>query len=186
MTTNEKIMQHYKLIYLILKELHCNMNEEEFFFYGLMGLYNGIATYDSTKGIKETTYFSRCIKNSILARFNYKTRKKRDIIKNEISINTPIDENHTIEDILVNDINVEEEIIKKEQLESIYKALESMRDTKYKKYICDYFGINCKPLKTYQMAKKYGVSHQNISQSIKQGIKKLRKKVLKEYERKNK
>ena len=187
MTTNDKILKHYKLIYLIMNELHCDRkDEEEYFFYGLMGLYKGIKNYDETKEIKETTYYSKCIKNEILVRFNYKTRKKRNNVKNEISINTRIDDTHTIEDILVSDIDIEQEIRKKEQLESIYKALESMRDTKYKKYICDYFGIDCKPLKTYQMAKKYGVSHQNISQSIKQGIKQLKKKVKKEYEKKNK
>lgn len=187
MTTNDKILKHYKLIYLIMNELHCyKNNEDEYFFYGLMGLYRGIKSYDSSKGIKETTYYSRCIKNEILARFNYKTRKKRNNVKYEISINTPIDENHTIEDILVSDIDIEEELIKKEQLECIYKALEDMKDTKYKKYICDYFGVNCKPLKTYQIAEKYNVTHQNISQSIKQGIEYLKKKVKKEYEKQDK
>ncbi len=183
---NETILKHYKLIYKVIRDLHCEYkDEEEYFFYGLMGLYDGINTYDNSKQ-KETTYYYKCIKHSILTYFRYKTCKKRDFKKNELSINTPINETHTIEDTLVSDYDLEEEIIKKEQLECIYKSLEEMKDTKCKKYICDYYGINCKPLKMPQMAKKYNVSAQNISQSIKQGIEVLKKKVEKEYEKKNK
>ena len=108
---NEKIINNYKLIYLIMNELHCDRkDEEEYFFYGLMGLYNGIKNYDESKGIKETTYFTRCIKNSIIARFKYNSGKKRDIRKHEISINTPISKTHTIEDVLVSDVDIEKEM----------------------------------------------------------------------------
>lgn len=187
MTTNEKIMKHYKLIYLIMNELHCNRNDEdEYFFYGLMGLYKGIKSYNSTKGIKETTYYSRCIKNEILIRFNYKTREKRNIRKHEISISTPLSDTHTIEDILISNINIEEEIIKQEQLELIYKTLNEAKNSRFKQYLYEFYGINQPKKKLREIALKHGVSVHNVSISIKQGIKRIRKKVLEEYYGKNK
>ena len=184
---NEKIINNYKLIYVIMNELHCDKkDEEEYFFYGLMGLYKGIKNYDATKEIKETTFYTRCIKNEILARFNYKTRKKRDIRRNEISINTPISKTHTIEDVLVSDVDIEKEIIKKEQLELLYKALNETKNTQYKQYILDFYGINRPKKKLCEIALKYDVDIHNVSMSIRQGIKYLRKKVKKEYEKESK
>lgn len=187
MTTNEKIMKHYRLIYLIINELHCNRNDEdEYFFYGLMGLYNGINTYNSTKGIKETTYYSRCIKNAIIMQFNYKSRAKRNNKKYEISINTPLSDTHTIEDILVSNINIEEEIIRKEQLELIYKTLNEARNSRFKQYLYEFYGINQPRKKLKEIALKHGVSEHNVGTSIKQGIERIRKKVLEEYYGNNK
>lgn len=185
---NEKILQYYDLIYKVMNDLHCKTDEEtqdEMFFEGLMGLYRGIETYKNEGNAKELTYYYICIRNAITTRFNYNSRTKRDIV-NTISLETPIYGGLVIADIIKDNMNLDKDIIKKEQLECIYKALEDMKDTQYKKYICDYYGINGEPLKTYQLAEKYGVSHQNISQSMKRGLKILKKKVKKEYEKQNK
>lgn len=181
---NKKIMEHYKLIYKVINNLKANRGNEiqnEYFFYGLMGLYNGIKTYDKTKGFKESTYYYNCIKNEIMKYWVYKTRNKRDIQKNEVSINTPISETHTIEDTLISDVDIEEDLIKKEQLELIYKTINEHKSTKFKQYICEFYGINQSPKKIKEIALKHGVAAHNVSASIKQGIKIIRKKVEKEY-----
>jgi len=187
MIINEKILEHYKLIYLIMNELHCNRDdEEEYFFYGLMGLYKGINTYDPTKGIKETTYYSRCIKNEILARFTYKSYKRRNHKKYEVSLNTQLCDDVTIEDTLVSNIDIEQMIIQKEQLDLIYKVLNESRNTRFKQYLHEFYGINQPRKKLKEIAFKYGVTEHNVSTSIRQGIERIRKKVLEEYYGKNK
>ena len=185
MTTNEKILKHYRLIYLIMNELHCE-DWDEYFFYGLMGLYKGISTYDSAKGIKETTYYTRCIKNEILIRFNYESCQRRNHRKNEISMNTPLCDDVTIEDTLVSNIDIEETIIQKEQLDLIYKALNKARNSRYKQYLYEFYGINQPRKKLKEIALKHGVTVHNVSMSIKLGIERIRKKVLEEYYGNNK
>ena len=182
---NETILKHYNLIYKVIRDLHCELkDEEEYLFYGLMGLYNGIKTYDSTKQ-KESTYYYKCIKYSILSHFRYKTSKKRDVKKNELSINTPVNDTHTIEDTLVSDYNLEEEIIKKEQWDLIVKILTETKDTLWKTYICEFYGINQEPMTYKEIAKKHNINIHAVSSSIIQGVQKLKKKVIKEYEKRN-
>lgn len=185
---NEKIEQYYKLVYKVMKDLHCDRDDEkqdDYFFHGLMGLYNGIKTYNPGSSAKEITYYYVCIKNAITVKFKSNSYKKRNTFQ-EVSLETPIFESLTLKDILQSDLDLEQELIKKEQIECIYKVLNKMKNTCYKKYILDYYGINRPPLKTYQMALKYGVSHQNISQGLKNGLKRLKKKVKREYEKSKK
>lgn len=174
---NDKILKHYKLIYIAMNKLHCNLqDEEEYFFYGLMGLYKGIQTYKPGK-YKETTYYYACIKNEIMRYFGYKTRNKRNTYRHEISLNTPLDEKHTIEDVLVSDLNIEEDYIKKEQYELVVNTLNKMKDTKWKQYICEFYGIGQPAMNIKEMSLKYGIKPHAIQSSILQGIRKIRKRI---------
>lgn len=185
---NEKIEQYYKLIYKVMNDLHCNREEEkqdDYFFHGLMGLYNGVKSYKPETKVKETIYYYVCIKNAIIVKFHSNSARKKTAIQ-EVSLETPICDSLTLKDILQSDLDLEEELIKQEQLECIYKVLNKMENTRYKQYIIDYYGIYNEPLNSYQIALKYGVSHQNISQSLKNGLKRLKKKVKREYEKSKK
>ena len=183
---NEKILNNYKLIYVIMNELHCDKkDEEEYFFYGLMGLYKGIKNYDATKEIKETTFYTRCIKNEILARFNYKTRKKRDIRKYEISINTPISKTHTIEDTLVSDTDLENDLLKQERIEILHKAINKLKNKAYMTLLLEFYGINQEPMKIREIALKHHKQEHNVRRTIHRGLDNLRKIIEEEYEREN-
>ena len=184
---NEKIEQYYMLIYKVMNDLHCCREEEQqdtLFFHGLMGLYNGIKTYKPGT-CKEMTYYYVCIKNAITCKFKYNSCHLRDKTK-EVSLETPIFEGMTLKDILQSDLDLEEEIIKQEQLNCIYKVLNKAKNTRFKQYILDYYGIGREQLNIKQIALKYGVQRHNVRSSIKQGIKRLKKKVKKEYEKNKK
>lgn len=185
---NKKIEQYYMLIYKVMNDLHCNKEEEqqdELFFHGLMGLYNGIKTYNPNSSAKEMTYYYVCIRNAITCKFKHNTSHSRNKIQ-IISLETPVFESLTIKDIIKSDLDLEQEIIKQEQLQCIYKVLNKAKNTRFKQYILDYYGIGRQPLKIYQIALKYGVDQHNVGSSIKQGIKRLKKKVKREYEKSKK
>lgn len=185
---NDKILQYYNLIFKVMNDLHCRSDDEtqdEMFFEGLMGLYRGIETYKNEGNAKELTYYYICIRNAITTRFNYNTRTKRDIV-NTVSLETPIRGNMIIADILKDDMDLEQDIIKKEQLECVYTELNKMKNSRFKKYICEYYGIGTPKKKLPEIASKYGVSAHNVSASLRQGIERLKKKVEKEYEKQNK
>lgn len=181
---NEKIMNNYKLIYVIMDELHCDRkDEEEYFYYGLMGLYKGIRTYNEQKS-KESTYYYTCIKNEILKRFMYNSTRVK-----EISLNAPINDEQTIESILVSNTNIEKELIEKEekeeQMQMILEVLNEWKDTKWKTYLCMYYGIGCEPKTIKQIAEHFGIKNHAVYSSIAQGIEKIKKKIEEKYEKNN-
>lgn len=180
MTINDKILQYKRLIYKVMQDLNCSKDEEtqdEMFFAGLLGLINGINTYDSTKSVKEQTYFYTCIKYSIITKIHYKYAKGRT--NNTISINTPLSSTMTIEDTLVSNINVEKEVIDKIMYEKILNIIETKLKNKTKLYIKQYFGINQPKLRLIDMVKLHNVSRQNIDQVIRNGIKKIKQELKK-------
>lgn len=177
----KEIEENIGLIWKVIQDLHCNLKDEEereeYFFNGLLGLYDGVRTYDKTKGIKKTTYYYTCIKYKIIWWFKKKPPKL-------LSLNTPIKEAELIE-FIPDKCNLEQEIIKKEQLEYIYKAINKLKNSQYKRVFMEYYGINQEPKKRKELALKYGVSINCICVQIKQAIKKIRKEIEKEYYGKN-
>jgi len=185
---NDKILEHINLIYKVMNDLHCKTDEEtqdEMFFEGLMGLINGIKTFTPDKNTKESTYYYVCIRNSITFKFMYNSRHIRNN-KGDISLDKPIFETLKIEDIIASDIDLEKDIIQKEKLDLIYKVIDKAKNTRFKTYLCEYYGINQPSLKIKEIALKHHVQTSNVSQSIRQGLKVIRKKVKKEYEKENK
>lgn len=184
----DKVEQYYKLIYKVMSDLHCDKDEEkqdDYFFQGLMGLYNGIKTYNPDSSTKEMTYYYVCIKNAIIVKFHSNSAIKKTAIQ-EISIETPIHDGLILKDILKSNLDLDRELIKQEQLEAICNVLNKTKNSSFKNYLCDFYGIGCSRLKLKEIAQKYGVSVHNVSASLRQGIKSFKKKVMKEYERKNK
>ena len=185
---NDKILKYQNLIYKVMNKLHCDLDEEaqdQLYFSGLMGLYNGIKTFDETRNVKELTYYYSCVKNSILTQYYHNSRKKRDKIRT-YSIEELLYGEVRLQDTIASDIDIEAETIEREQWDLIIDTLNKTKNTLWKQYICEFYGIGQKQLNIKEMALKYGITPHAIQSSILQGIKRLRKKVLKEYERKNK
>lgn len=182
---NEKILKHYKLIYKAMNDLHCNYkDEDDYFFNGLIGLYNAIETYNPSKGI-ESTYYYTCIKNEIVKYFNYKSRNKRNIRKYEISINTPLSDTHTIEDTLVSDTDLENGLLKQERIEILHKAINKLKNKAYMTLLLEFYGINQEPMKIREIALKHHKQEHNVRRTIHRGLDNLRKIIEEEYEREN-
>ena len=182
---NDKIMQYYRLIYRVMIDLHCSQDDEvqdEMFFEGLMGLYNGIRTYDVDGEASETTYYYVCIRNAITNKFRSNSYEKRNINK-IISLETKLYGDVSIEETLCSNLDIEYELIKEEQLNCICKVLNKTRNSRFKQYFCDFYGIGMPRLKLKEIAQKYGVSTHNVGASLRQGIGRLKKKVKKEYEK---
>lgn len=81
MDENEKYKKYKALINLAIKNLHIywktNDEYQEYNDSGVDGIIKGIRTYDSSKGIKESTYVYACIENELKHRIYLNTMKKR-------------------------------------------------------------------------------------------------------------
>ena len=176
----EKILKHLGLIYKVMKDLHCDLAEkEDYYFAGLVGLINGIDNYDNTKS-KEITFLYNCIKYSIIREFKFRASKKRNVIP--VSLNTVIDkESQTeLQDIIPSNMNIEQELIKCEQLKAIYNAIDKLKNSLNKTYFCEYYGINQEPKNIVQIALKYGITSAAVSRGIERAKNKI-KKIIKEF-----
>jgi RNA polymerase sigma factor (sigma-70 family) len=172
---DEKIINNLGLIHKVIKDLNCvyrNDDEYDRFYYaGLFGLITAIKTFDEEKG--NSTYLYNAIKYRIISVFNYNSNPRRYNGTTEISLNT---EKYSAElqDYIVSDYNLEKEVINKIYVEYLLGKLKNKR---YKKFIIEYYGINCPALNMREIAQKYGICQQNVSQAIKRGLWLLRKEI---------
>lgn len=183
------IIENQKLIYKVIKDMNCiYKTEDEFqtlYDNGLEGLIKGAKTYDESKG-KPSTWLYPCIKNEIIHYFTISNMKKR---KNEngkdISIYEKVyNDNDSIVEIIdiIEDtnVNIEEDLEKKLEIERLYYAMDKALKPRDKKLICSSYGINGFPKKTtLELATEEKVSRTCINDHIRKSKKKLKEYLIK-------
>ena len=183
MNKNELYEKYKFLIFNVMKDVNCfhrtDDEWQEYYDAGEMGLLNAIKQFDPNREEK-ISFFYKCIKTSILREFYLRKRNSRYInYLEKDSLDEEILDNKQLESLLADDnINIEEDFIKKEQNEILYKAIDMLKPT-YKDIICRYYGINCKKEKLEKMAKSYGISRQALSVKKDNALKKLKKNIEK-------
>lgn len=174
----EKIVSdNINLIYMVLKKYGLYRKLDEYYDVGLIGLIKGVKTFDDSKGYSISTYLVRCITNEVLAYQRKMTMKKRGGGIKDISIYTPINEEEKeLLEVIPSNEDIEENIIKKEQLEMIYKEISKLSD-RDKFIICSSYGLlDHKELTQYETANKLGVGQSTVSRVIKKFIEDARRK----------
>lgn len=180
MNNDLELYKKYKfLIYKVIKDIKCQFRNDdewqEYYDAGELGLIQAINTYN--KELSPTSsYFYTCIKNNILILFKSKTSDKRKInyLMKE-SLEEEIIEGKLIKDIIIDEnVDIEKYIIKKEEYELLYKAIDKLKPA-YKKIICEYYGINQEPKTLEYLSKIYKISKQAISVKKENALKELRK-----------
>ena len=171
LTRDEMIIDNQNLIYFVLKKLNLYDKREELFDVGMIGLIKGVDSFNPQKGTT-STYLYRCIYTTILMEI----RKKRPIT---ISLDTPIPniENLTFQDIIIDDFNFVENILKQDQIKQLYSALNKL-SFKDKDIIIKAFGLfNTKQYKQKEIAKLYGYSQSYISRIIENAKRNIKKEI---------
>ena len=176
----EKMYMEYRgLIFKAIKDLNCyyktNDEYQEYFDSWEIGLLNALNNYDSTKNAN-SSYFYTCIINSIKRTFIYKKSNKRVInYLEKDSLDGGLLEDKDLYNIIADEtINIENEILKKEQYDILYKAINMLKPT-YKEIICKYYGINCKKETLGEIAKNYNISRQALNAKKDNALQKIRK-----------
>lgn len=117
------ITENIKLIYLVLKDMKLLYKEDDYFDVGMIGLVQGAKTYDAEKGYAASTYLYQCIKHAIIKEMQ-KDIKKSDI--KVISLDKEVDELHTLNDLIPDDINIENDYILKNEAIMISEAIKKL------------------------------------------------------------
>lgn len=171
------VTDNINLIYHVLKKYGLYRNLDEYYDVGLIGLVKGVKSYDNSKGYAISTYLVKCITTEVLAYQRKTTTKKRGGGIKDISIYTPInDEENELLDVIPSNENIEENTIKKEQLEMIYKEISKLSD-RDKFIICSKYGLlGHKELTQEQLANETGLSQSYVCRIIKKIIEDVRRK----------
>ena len=183
-TYHSLVIENENLIYHVIKKLGLYSYRwvDELYDIGMIGLCKAARHYNSELGIKFSSYAVSCIRHEI---HNYGKKKQNRIWFNLISLDTETNEDDTTAvNLIPDDINIDNSVIKKEMYEKLYKAIDELNDIE--KFVINHtFELNgCKKITQGYMLnviyKKFGVKYRrqrSISQIKHRALKKLYKKL---------
>lgn len=168
------------VVYIAKKFENTGIDFEDLISIGTIGLMKAINSFNVDKNIKLATYASRCIENEILMQLRKNTK-----IKNEISIDEPLNKDGDgnellLSDILGTDVDITSKSLEDEVDMSLLKVAISKLD-KREKYIMQLrFGIGGigKEKTQKEVADMLGISQSYISRLEKKIMKKMKKEII--------
>ena len=176
-SAREKLIVHnLRLVVYIAKKFETpSASSEDLISIGTIGLIKAVKTFSPERNIKLATYASRCIENEILMYL-----RKSSQLKNEVSIEEPLNTDWDGNELLLCDIlgseadivnkDIEQELEKKLLLQAVDKL-----NSREKLIMEMRFGLNSKKEFTQkQVADELGISQSYISRLEKKIIKRLR------------
>lgn len=173
----QKLIEHnLRLVAHIIKKYYASQNDQEdLISIGTIGLIKAIDTFDPRKGIRLSSYASRCIENEILMFFRSGKKSAQDVSLNE-PIDTDKDGNTlTILDTMAVDDTIIESIDVKIKSERLYRYLQSALTPREREVVCRRYGLcGFTPQPQRVVAKRLGISRSYISRIEKKALEKLR------------
>lgn len=180
---NEKLIVHnLRLVVYIAKKFDSGSNIEDMISIGTIGLIKAVNTFCPDRNIKLATYASRCIENEILMFL-----RKTSSLKNEISIDEPLNTDQSGNELLLSDIlgSDPDEVgrgIESEDEKTLIKKFVSELPPREKQIMEMRFGMNgYKEYTQKQVADTLGISQSYISRLEKRIIDKLKKQIEKAF-----
>lgn len=142
---------------------------------GTIGLIKGINSYNSKKGVKLSTYISRCIENEILMFFRNSKKLNSEVFLNEPIGKDKDDNVITLQEVLENnERSIEDAIDLKLKQKKLYEKIDSVLKPREREIIILRFGLNnSKPLTQNEVAKIFGISRSYVSRIETKAISKL-------------
>lgn len=171
MAARDKIINgNLKLIFNIINRYYSNSNydKEELFSIGIIGLINGVDTYDIDKNYEFSTYASRCINNQILMSFRRNKKYANDVSINDMISIGKDDDEISLENMIRDDKFSMFDDISNRELWFEIRRLVDMLDDKDREIVKLYFGFDSdKRYKQSEIANKFNCNQVTISRIIK-------------------
>ena len=170
------------VVYIAKKFENTSIEFEDLISIGTIGLMKAINTFNKSKNIKLATYASRCIENEILMQLRKNTK-----IKNEVSIDEPLNKDGDGNELLLSDVLGTDEDITSKDLENevdlnlLKVAISKLNDKE--KYIMQLrYGIGldyvAREKTQKEVADELGISQSYISRIEKKIMNKMKKEIM--------
>lgn len=177
---NILIERNLRLVAHVCKKYNpTKVEQDDLISIGTIGLIKGINSFDSNKGVKLSTYISRCIDNEVLM-FLRSTKKLGAEVYLEDPIGKDKDDNTvTLQEVLENnDRNIEDSVDLKLKVKQLYEKMKDVLKTREKTILELRFGLGGKKPQTQnEIASSMGISRSYVSRIETKAINKLAKEM---------
>ena len=161
-----KLIEHnLRLVAHIIKKYYSNSaDQDDLISIGTIGLIKAVNTFDSSKGIRLSSYAARCIENEVLMYFRSSRKSAQDV-----SINEPIDTDKdgnalTLMDIMAADDDILENLDCKIKSEQLRKYIGEVLTPREQTIVRLRYGLGGnEPLTQREVAQKLGISRSYVS-----------------------
>lgn len=178
---NKLIIHNLRLVVYIAKKFeNSGVSIEDLTSIGTIGLIKAVKTFCPDKNIKLATYASRCIENEVLMHL-----RKIGNMKNEISIDEPLNIDWDGNELLLSDVlYTEEDIVSigiesDDEIKTLMKCINKLSE-RDRKIIYMRFGLNySKEYTQKEVADMLGISQSYISRIEKRIIEQLKNEMKK-------
>ena len=174
----QKLIEHnLRLVAHIAKKYYADENDrDDLVSIGTVGLIKAVDSFDPTKGIRLSSYASRCIENEILMFFRSAKKTAQDVSQND-PIDTDNDGNTlTLLDTIATDDHILEDIDLRMKVRQLYDAVKTRLSPREREIILLRYGLTGqRPLVQREVAKKLNISRSYVSRLEKKALQKLRK-----------
>lgn len=175
---NKLIEHNLRLVAHIIKKYYSNINDQDdMVSIGTIGLIKAINTFDSSKGIRLSSYAARCIENEILMFFRGGKKSAQDI-----SINEPIDTDKegnalTLMDVMAVEDSIVDDLDRKINSEKLKIYIAETLSPRERTIIQLRYGLfRQNPLTQREVAERLHISRSYVSRIEKKALEKLRKR----------
>lgn len=156
-----------------------NVELDDLISIGTIGLIKGIKSFKQDKGVRLSTYVSRCIDNEILMHFRATKKQNAEVFLDEPIGKDKDDNVITLQEILENDDrSVEESVDLKMKVKLLYEKMKSILKGRERTILELRFGLDGhKPKTQIEIAKEMGISRSYVSRIETKAISKLSKEI---------
>ena len=170
----EKIVKNSLYIVNALTKVCCKNknNYEDDYQAGIMGLILAIERFDVDHGVQWNTFATSYIRGTIIREYQNRNKNK----KKGISIHGLELEGKSMENLIQDEQDIEEEIIQREFAKEVAHDMKKALTAKELEAIEYIYGINGREKKTYkQLAAQLGKSQSTLRTQVEKGLKKIKK-----------
>lgn len=172
---NKLIEHNLRLVSHIMKKYYAQSDDmDDLLSIGTIGLIKGIDSYRPDRGVKLSTYCSRCVENEVLMYFRSRRRSQGDLSLSE-ALESDEDGSLSILDVLADEEDLADRVSDRELCRLLHAMVDRVLDEREARIIRLRYGLGASQALTQkQTAERIGVSRSYISRIEKRALEKLR------------
>ena len=174
---NQLVEHNLRLVAHIIKKYYAQSDDvEDLISIGTIGLIKGVNSFDAQKGVKLSSYVSRCIENEILMAFRSNRKNASDLsLSDALEVEEDGGGGLSILDVLAEEEDLAERVGRAEICRRLRAAVDSELTEREAAIIRMRYGLNgSAPMTQRQTAERMKISRSYVSRIEKQAMHKLR------------
>jgi len=174
---NELVEHNLRLVAHIIKKYYTQSEDtDDLISIGTIGLIKGINTYRGDKGVRLTTYASRCIENEILMYFRSRRRSSGDVSLSDAIETDGENGSLSLLDVVAQDGDLDERICESELCAQLRREISTTLDDREARIITLRYGLDgSEPRTQRETAELCHISRSYVSRIEKHALDKLRR-----------